>query len=313
MAAVADPAAHGAAEFRIGTALIVDIAGTVSLRMQLGDAAASRRIGSLLEKMVAAARGCGGIFVKSYGDDVLTIFEQEASAARAAIAAQQLASEAGFQLYAGFHRGQLEFRQTMGHLDVTGLTVNIAERLHKLTEGAPGRIFLAEESLQALPDELRCLTHRYGVRELKGMGRFCIWTLDWQEAQTTTTVSGQEAYGALPQAALLLRHGHIDLALPAERKSLLAGRGKECLLRIPDPQQRVSSNHLLFEFVAGRWFVQDISRNGTWMRDAGTGEASRLPNCRQAMLPRSGALCLGRPFAEDAEGRFTLGFVIGGP
>jgi DNA-binding winged helix-turn-helix (wHTH) protein len=308
-----DFALHTRAEARQCSVLIVDIAGTVSLRTQLGDSAASRRIRNLLEEIIAASRQHGGEFIKSYGDDVMAIFERQAaaSAAWAAVAAQRLAQEAGLQLYAGFHCGEVEFRQTMGHPDAIGLTVNFAARLHKLTEGAPGRIFLAEDSMRALPDELRVLTSRYGMRDLKGIGQVSVWTLDWQDADTTTaTVFSYEDEELGPAPALLLRHGDTEVRLQALQKSGLVGRGKDCVLRVPDPEPRVSSTHLLFEFAAGRWFVQDISRNGTWLRDGKTGEETRLPNCKQATLPRTGVLCLGRPFAEDAEGRFTLCFAI---
>lgn len=311
---------HTGSEVRGCAVLIVDIAGTVGLRAEFGDAAAGRRIRSLLEAIIAVSRRHGGEFIKSYGDDVMAIFEQQAiaSAAKVAIAAQRLAKDAGLQLYAGFHAGEVEFRQTMGHPDAIGLTVNFAARLHKLTEGAPGRIFLAEDSMQALPPELRLLCSRYGTRDLKGIGPVGIWTLDWQEAATTTATvfSRDEDMGAAP--ALVLKHAGTDVRVLAADKSCLVGRGKDCSLRIADPIPRVSSNHLLFEFSAGRWFVQDISRNGTWQRDGKTGEETRLPNCKQAVLPRTGLLCLGRPFADDPQGQYTVCFAVtedeqGGP
>src|SRR5882724_8846879 len=110
---------HANSEVRKCAALIVDIAGTVALRAQFGDDAAGRRIRTLLETIIATAHQHGGEFIKSYGDDVLAIFERNPipSAATVAIKAQQLAQEAGLQLYAGFHFGEIEFRQTMGHPD----------------------------------------------------------------------------------------------------------------------------------------------------------------------------------------------------
>ncbi len=301
---------------RQGTALIVDIAGTVSLRNKLGDAAAGRRIRHLLDGIIACARQHGGDFIKSYGDDVLAVFERDAvnSAARVAIAAQQQAAAAGLQLYAGFHPGEVEFRETQGHPDAQGQTVNFAARLHKLTEGAPGRIFLAEKAVNELCPELRLLSSRYGMRELKGIGAVSIWTLDWQEAATTTEtvlVTQQEA-GAGHAAALLLRHGGSTVRVASEQASCFVGRGRDCVLRLDDPESRISSTHLLFEHAAGRWFVQDISRNGTWMRDGKNGEESLLPYCTKAMLPQAGVLCLGRGFSEDGEGRFAVSFEFSG-
>lgn len=309
----ADFALHTRTETRQCAVLIVDIAGTVGLRAQFGDSGAGRRIRKLLELIIAESQQHNGEFIKSYGDDVMVIFEQDpiASAAKVAIMAQRHARESGLQLYAGLHPGEVEFRQTMGHPDAVGLTVNIAARLHKLTEGAPGRIFLAEQSVQALPTDLRARTSRYGVRDLKGIGQVSIWTLDWQDVYTTTaTIFTREDEDAGLDCGLLLRHLANSVRFSAEKKSALVGRGKDCALRVPDPEPRVSSMHLLFEFSGGHWFVQDISRNGSWLRDGKTGEETALPNCKQTLLPRDGMLCLGRPFKDDPEGRFTVCFAV---
>jgi len=293
-------------------ALIVDIAGTVALRAQFGDEAGGRRIRSLLETIIATSRAHGGEFIKSYGDDVLAIFDRDpiASAARVAVKAQQLAQEAGPQFYAGFHFGEVEFRETMGHPDALGLTVNLAARLHKLTEGAPGRIFFVEDALSALPADLRTRASLFGARDLKGVGQTVIWTLDWQPdaAATVITTTGQSDLAT--KGHLLLGHGSTSAKLGSEQKSATVGRGKDCAIRVLDPELRVSSAHVMFELAGGRWFVQDISRNGTWIRDARTGEEAMLPNCKQATLPREGVLCLGRPFANDAAGIFTVSFKL---
>jgi adenylate cyclase len=296
---------------RYCTVLIVDIAGTVGLRSRIGDAAAGRRIRHLLDQIIAAARHNGGDFIKSYGDDVMAVFERDgaSSAARTAVAAQRLAADASLQLYAGFHPGQVEFAETMGHPDALGLTVNFAARLHKLTEGAPGHIFLAEEAVAALAPELRALASRYGPRELKGIGKVQVWTLDWEEATTTTeTVLCTDAASSVRAAALLLRHGDSAVRLEPAQGSGFVGRGSDCALRLIDPESRISSTHLMFEHCAGHWFAQDVSRNGTWLRDGRTGEETLLPYCTKAMLPAAGVLCLGRAFKDDAEGRYTVSF-----
>lgn len=313
------PAVHGESDTRQGAALIVDIAGTVDLRTRQGDVVAGERIRKLLADIIAVAGEQGGEFIKSYGDDVLAIFEgaaMVASAAHVAIQAQCLARAAGLQLYAGFHAGDIEFRETMGHPDALGLTVNIAARLHKLTEGAPGRIFAADASVRALPPELRALASPYGTRDLKGVGSVEIWTLEWQGAMANTQTlfaqtaslgvsNGQPAMA--PRGALLIRHVGGELRLEPERTHTV-GRGTDAALRIPDLEARVSSMHLQLEFASGHWFVRDISRNGTWLRDGRTSEITPLPKGWPYALPSWGELCLGRKFESDADGHFTLSF-----
>jgi adenylate cyclase len=290
--------------------LIVDIAGSVRLRERIGDTAAERRIRHLIDGMIAAARERGGEFIKSYGDDVMSIFDQDPinSAARTAVICQRMAATTGLELYAGMHFGPVEFRETMGHPDAVGQTVSIAARLHKLTEGAPGRIFLAEQAVQQLSVDLRTRANLFGTRELKGIEPINVWTLDWHDAAASTeTQMAPMMPPTDPFAALKLRYGGSEVML-AERKAYLVGRGKECILRIFDPENRISTTHLQIEYNAGCWFAHDISRNGTWLRDSKTSEVRLLPYCTKAMLPTAGELCLGRAFTDDAEGLFTLAF-----
>ena len=286
--------------------LIVDIADSTRLRAQIGEEAGERRVRRLLDSIIANARSRRGEFIKSYGDDVLAVFEGRSisAAADAAIAAHRLAADAGLKLYAGLHYGPVEFRETMGHPDAVGTTISVAARLHKLT-GAPGQIFLAEESIDALTPELKRRAKLYGPRELKGVGVMSVWTLDWADSTQETQVV---AVAPAPRAgALSLRHNGTTLRL-AEHRAYVIGRGVESTLCVPDPVPRVSTTHLQLEGSAAGWFVQDISRNGTWLRDGVTGEERPLPQLNRFMLPRKGELCLGRNFTDDPRREFTVTF-----
>ncbi|HEU5283376.1 MAG TPA: FHA domain-containing protein, partial [Burkholderiales bacterium] len=246
-------------------------------------------------------------FIKSYGDDVLAVFEGPSisAAADTAIAAQRLAATAGLDLYAGLHAGPVEFRETMGHPDAVGLTVSVAARLHKLT-GAPGRIFMAEEWVGTLSPELRKRAKLYGPRELKGVGVVNVYTVDWQDSVMETQVVSMPAFVA-HVAPLALRHAGNEVRL-SEHRSYSIGRGKDSTLCVPDPVPKVSTVHLQLEHSTAGWFVQDISRNGTWLRDRATGQVRQLPHLNRMMLPKAGELCLGRPFADDPGREFTVSF-----
>jgi adenylate cyclase len=288
--------------------LIVDVADATKLRTRIGEAAAEARIRQLLNNIIATSKSRRGEFIKSYGDDVLAVFEGQAVAAAAdtAIAAQRLAASVGLELYAGLHQGPVEFRETMGHPDAVGLTISVAARLHKLT-GAPGRIFMAEEWVEALGPALRHRAKLYGPRELKGVGMVNVWTIDWQDSTMETQVVPMAAAPTAAPATLTLRHGTRTVRL-VELRSYAIGRGVESTLCVPDPEPRVSTVHLKIEHSTTGWFVEDISRNGTWLRDRVTGEERQLPHISRVMLPRSGELCLGRPFAHDPDRLYTVGF-----
>jgi class 3 adenylate cyclase len=297
--------------------LIVDIAGSTQLRAELGDAAAGRQLHFLLDSIIATARDRGASFIKAYGDDVLAVFERDivATTAEVAILAQQLAARAGLRLYAGFHFGPVQFRQTDGHPDVTGQTINFVARLHKLAEDVPGQIFMLEDSVPLLNDLLRMHALPFGLRTLKGIGQFSVWTLGWQSDATDGATATATAF--MPDLAnnrsamlLTLRQGATTLRIKASSRKLIVGRGENCELRIDDPERRVSATHLSFESIDGQWLLQDVSRNGTWMLDARGLSETLLPYCQKALVPEAGSLSLGRPFADDAAGRYRIDFTV---
>ncbi|WP_428383971.1 adenylate/guanylate cyclase domain-containing protein [Nevskia ramosa] len=293
--------------------LIVDIAGSTKLRSEIGELAAGRQIHHLLDSIIAAARDRGATFIKAYGDDVLAVFEQDQVAATAEIAikAQRLASEVGLRLYAGFHFGPVQFRLTDGHPDAVGQTINFVARLHKMAEDAPGQIFLLEESLSQLPHALRTQAMPFGNRSLKGLGKFNVWTLGWQSQNApTATVFAAERETAISSTTLHLRHGDNTLTCLSHDRKKLIGRGNTCDIFVPDPELKVSSTHATIECIDDCWFLQDISRNGTWLREGTAGKETLLPYCQKMTLPASGSLSVGRPFADDPAGVFTLKFEI---
>lgn len=309
---------HTESELRHCAILIVDIAATVELRSRLGDAAGGERISQLLADIVAVATAEGGEFIKSYGDDVMVIFSQApkiTAAARVAVRAQQLATEAGLQLYAGIHAGEVEFRQTMGHPDALGQAINITARLHKLTPNAPGRIFMLQALKDELSAELQAIATPFGAHELKGLGTVNVWTLDWQDpkmaAQTVFSQDTTDEFSraATPtQADLSLAYRSKTRRLKPSNGRFVIGRSEEAQLCVLDPEVRVSSMHLQVESASGHWFVQDVSRNGTWLFDERIQEETTLPKGHPFSLPQKGMLCLGRPFAADPKQNFTVMF-----
>lgn len=307
---------------RLCTVLIVDIAGSVALRAQLGEFEANRRIRTLLQAIVDIARGCQATFLKSYGDDVIATFESPADqgagrAAEAAIGAQRSAELAGLQLYAGLCAGPVEFVESIGHPDAFGQAVNLAARLHKLVDDAPGRIFLPAELVGRLPAALRREASPFGARRIKGYGPMEVWSLAWRDHAATITfvppknIAGGATPGAelAPVLALWHRGRRIDVD-PAAPGPFVLGRSPACSLPVSDPEPRISSKHLTLEAEAGAWMAHDVSRNGCWVRDARTGEEFPLLPGNKARLPARGMLCLGRSFTEDPIEIYTIRFEV---
>lgn len=303
---------------RLCTVLIVDIAGSVALHTRVGEEEAGRRIKQLLQDIITLARHNGGLFLKSYGDDVLATFEGEdggaANAAETAIEAQRAADAVGLQLYAGLCAGPVEFGETMGHPVANGQAVNLAARLHKLVEDAPGRIFLPVELVGQLPLDLQNEASPFGARKIKGYGNMEVWSLAWRTASATVTfvpAPNDPARAAQQERVFMLLHRGRRVELRPGDAPAVLGRGPECSLRVLDPEPRISTRHMTVEMEAGLWMAHDVSRNGSWIRDDRSGEAFALLPGSKVQLPACGSICLGRSFAEDPAGAYVVRFALG--
>lgn len=305
-------------DIRNCTVLIVDIAGSVALRETVGELEAGGRIRRLLEELIGIAQSHGGLFLKSYGDDVISTFEGEhdgaALAVEAAIASQRCAEAAGLQLYAGLCSGPVEFIETMGRPDAYGQALNLAARLHKLTEDAPGRIFAPEALVRSLPADLQREASPFGARLIKGYGPMDVWTISWRDHSSTVTFVPSKNLGAALAPSrvgtLMVWHRGRSFDLEPDGEPFVIGRAAGCSLQVPDPEPRVSSRHLTVQIDNGLWLAHDISRNGCWVRDERTGEEFALLPGAKTRLPARGAICLGRSFVEDPLGAYVVYFEV---
>ncbi len=219
---------------------------------------------------------------------------------------------AGLQLYAGLCAGPVEFVESMGQPDIYGQAMNLAARLHKLTEDAPGRIFMPAELVRLLPADLQREASAYGARKIKGYGPMEVWTLAWRDHSVTVTfVPAKNITAGVASArasALALWHRGRRMDLDPTDGAFVIGRSAGCSLQVPDPEPRISSKHLTIEIESGLWMAHDVSRNGCWVRDERTGEEFPLLPGAKARLPVRGSICLGRSFAEDPGGSYVVQF-----
>lgn len=301
-------------ELRSAAVMFADIAAATALRNSVGDRQADAILDPLLQELTDIVLRNGGTVLKSDGDDVLAVFDRKTScaddAASAAIDCQLAARLAGRKLYVGLDAGVIEFREVLGRPDVAGMAVNLAARLHKLVPDLAGHIFLAAEMVRSLRLDLRERARPYGVRPIKGVGAVEVHTLDWDEA--VTVVPTRFAMPVAPVATLAslsLTHQGQGLRLAPNAPAFQIGRDRNSDLRLDDEEQRVSSRHLKILFRNGAWILQDTSRNGTWVRfNTNSNQLGLLGD--ELKLIANGRMCLGRPFEDDVQGRYTVQFEL---
>lgn len=301
-------------ELRSAAVMFADIAAATALRNSVGDRQADAILDPLLQQLTDIVLHNGGMVLKSDGDDVLAVFDRAGrcadDAANAAIDCQLAARSAGRKLYVGLDAGVIEFREVLGRPDVAGMPVNLAARLHKLVPDLAGHIFLAAEMVRALKPDLRERARPYGLRPIKGVGDIEVHTLDWDEAVTMVpTRFAMPVAPAVSVASLAITHQGRGLRLSPSAPPFQIGRERNSDLRLDDEEQRVSSRHLKILCRNGAWILQDTSRNGTWVRfNTNTNQLGLLGD--ELKLLANGRMCLGRPFEDDAHGRYTVHFEL---
>lgn len=301
-------------ELRSAAVMFADIAAATALRNSVGDRQADAILDPLLRALTDIVLRNGGDVLKSDGDDVLAVFDRAGTciddAANAAIECQLAARGVGRKLYVGLDAGVVEFREVLGRPDVAGMPVNLAARLHKLVPDLAGYIFLGAHTVQALRNDLRERARPYGVRPIKGVGAIEVHTLDWDEAVTVVpTRFAMPAALSAAQVSLNITHLGRGLRLGPSSPPFQIGRDRSSDLRIEDDEQRVSSRHLKIMCRSGAWILQDTSRNGTWVRFSSNSNQLGLLG-DELKLMGNGRMCLGRPFEDDVQGRYTVQFEL---
>jgi class 3 adenylate cyclase len=145
------------------TVLFTDIVGSTERARELGD----RRWRDLLDLHDQLARGLvrqeGGRLVKTTGDGVLAIFDGPGRAIRCAAALREQLRQAGLDIRAGVHTGEVEFRGD----DVGGIAVHIGARI--MAAAAPGEVLVSRTVRDLVAGSQIALEDR-GSHALKGVG-----------------------------------------------------------------------------------------------------------------------------------------------
>lgn len=294
--------------------LFLDIAESSALTSRLGDVEAHRLLRLLLERLQGIVERHGGRAVKSDGDDLIVYFapadDVTARALEASIACMHAAQEPGLGLYAGLANGPVQVAEVLGRFDISGHTVITAARLHKLIEGLSGRIFVSETVVAALPESLSASCKAFGRRMLKGVGEIGVYTYEWQDGTSTEFVN--LSLQDLPLPELWLSQGGRAWRFSAQQAPVQVGRLAVGAGSVVVAGTNVSGRHLDFIIEGQVWRVRDRSRCGTWLR-VENGSVDVPLSGKSAVLLGAGSLCLGRHFADDPSGEFTLGFRVEAP
>lgn len=286
------------------TVVFADLTGSTGVFESLGNAKATQTITRLTQWIGKVCEGRSGRVVKYLGDGVLMVFPQSNDALEAVTELQRVHCERieswpdplKMRLRVGMARGEVVEQDG----DIFGDAVNVASRLSDLS--GPDQILATEVVIGQLaldsPVRFRCL----GTLDIRGRSEACVvHRIEWQPEMLSefftlpaglTPTSGQAV--ATPKTIELswldVHAIFLSSALP-----IFLGRDGDAHFVVQDP--RVSRTHARIEWRDGKFYLEDVSSYGTWVRfsDSAAVVALRRQEC---VLPLEGEIALGAPFED---------------
>lgn len=287
------------------TVVFADLAGSSGVFQALGNAKATQAITRLTDWMATVCTSWRGRVVKSLGDGLLMVFVQNNDAVEAVTEMQRAHTERikswpeklKMRLQIGMARG--EVIEQGG--DYFGDAVNIASRLSDLS--GPDQILGTDTVINELPPDTLIRFRSLGAMDIRGRNESCsVYQVEWQNEvlsdfftvhavlTPTPLTKSVPQIGAIAMSCLDVATSFTSTQLPIH-----IGRVAQAQFVVNDP--RVSRLHAKIVWRAGKFYLEDVSSYGTWVRFAGSDAVVALRR-QECVLLASGEIALGAPFED---------------
>lgn len=302
------------------TVVFADLTGSTGVFESLGNARATQAITRLTQWIGKVCAAHGGRVVKYLGDGVLVIFGNNEAAVTAAIELQRLhqqrvgewpeSMKMGLQI--GMARGEIV--EQAG--DCFGDAVNLASRLSDLS--GREQILATRGVIEQLGDTHQVHARCLGLLEIRGRTEPCeVHRIEWQAeiqsdlltVRAALMLGADDAHGAAAQPRIELSWLDAHTAFTQNQLPMFLGRDAEAQFVIEDP--RVSRRHANIEYRAGKFYVEDVSSYGTWVRFSDTKAVIALRR-QECVLMADGEIALGAPFEDFTAPTVRFKFESGG-
>ena len=291
------------------TVVFADLTGSTGIFESSGNLKATHAITNLTQWIGKVCTAHGGRVVKYLGDGVLLVFNDNTKAVRAVIEMQRVHQQRiedwpeplkmGLQI--GLARGEVV--EQAG--DCFGDAVNVASRLSDLSGReqifATGAVIdQLERSGAASTIATLCL----GELAIRGRSEACVvYKIEWQSEAPSDSMTVRADLGpSTPDVPASATHPAIELVWQGARKTFTQNQlpvfvGREATTQFVVQDQRVSRRHASIEYRAGKFYLEDVSSYGTWVRFSDTSAVVALRR-QECVLMADGEIALGAPFED---------------
>jgi adenylate cyclase len=275
------------------TVLFADVCDSTGIAEALGNVASRGMISEILGKLRSTTESLNGTVVKTIGDEIMCAFESPIDGIAAAVDMQRAVSTMlpvngiHARVRIGLHSGTVLLEGG----DLFGDVVNVSARVVNMAAGE--QVLTTGTTIEKVADGL--VPYRsLGVHGVKGRDeRLHLCEVLWRGETAQMTVVAPKL-DRMPNAELEIRLGDQVLALKGDAKDALSiGRGAECSLVVPSSSASRAHADVLSR--GGRFYLDDHSTNGTYVKPEGANEV--FVHRDQALLQGSGLIRLGEPIS----------------
>jgi class 3 adenylate cyclase len=276
------------------TILFADVCDSTAITEALGNIVSRSYIGEILDELGAITERSRGVVIKTIGDEIMSAFESPLDAIAAAVGMQRAVSQRPpihgirSRIRVGLHSGPVLLEGG----DVFGDVVNVSARVVALA--AAEQVLTTGATIEQAGGGVVVPHRSLGVHGVKGRDeRLHLCEILWRGETAQMTVVAPKL-DHLPQAELEIQLGDKRLSLRSDGKGALSlGRGPECSLVVPSSAASRSHADLLSR--GGRFYLDDHSTNGTYVRPQGANEI--FVHRDQVLLQGQGLIRLGEPIS----------------
>lgn len=287
------------------TVVFADLTGSTGVFEALGNAKATTAITRLTDWLGRMCVAHSGHVVKNLGDGVLMVFSQNTDAVEAVTEMQRVHTERiktwpdklKMHLQVGLARG--EVIEQGG--DYFGDAVNVASRLSDLS--GPDQILGTDTVIDDLPPDSLVRFRSLGSMDIRGRQGACeVYRVEWQKEVLSDFFTVPAGLTPNPFSKPVPQAGNITLSwldvsasFTSAQLPIHIGREGDSEFVINDP--RVSRLHAKIVWRAGKFYLEDVSSYGTWVRFAGSDAIMALRR-QECVLLVGGEIALGAPFED---------------
>lgn len=287
--------------------LFVDLRGSTSLYLQLGNAPAASVVTQSLGLLGQIVARAGGRVVKTLGDGLMAVFDDAQAAVEAAdemhesldriveLPTSPGARHTALKLKAAVAWGEVVELQG----DCFGDAVNLAARLLDLA--GDNETLATDGTLERLPPQGQARFRRLERLHLRGRSEpVLVHRLEGRRFGDTASTLFEDALGSTPPEGLRLTWRDDCRIFGSDTPVIILGRSPQATFCLDD--SRVSRSHARIECHGGHFQLMDLSYNGTYVRFGHEEQAVALRR-GGCVLHGSGTIGLG---AAPGEGQAAV-------